>query len=320
MKKVLISGGTGQDGSYLAELLLDKGYDVHGIIRRSSVFNTARIDHIIDQLHLYHGDITDGCFITSLILNGDFDEVYHLAAQSHVRVSFDNPVFTSDVTGTGTAIMLEAIRISKKKDTRFYFAGSSEMFGNEPSPQNEETPLAPCSPYGCAKVYGYWMTKNYREGYGMHCSTGILFNHESPRRGETFVTRKISRAAARISLGLQDKLKLGNITAYRDWGYAPDFVKAMWMMVQKDYADDYVIATGKSHSVKDYLEKTFSYFGLDYKKYVEFDKKYLRPNEVDYLRGDSTKAQNELGWTPTVTFDNLVEIMAKDAYENCSYN
>ena len=320
MKKVLISGVTGQDGSYLAELLLDKGYDVHGIIRRSSVFNTARIDHIIDQLHLYHGDITDGCFITSLILNGDFDEVYHLAAQSHVRVSFDNPVFTSEVTGTGTAIMLEAIRISKKKDTRFYFAGSSEMFGNEPSPQNEETPLAPCSPYGCAKVYGYWMTKNYREGYGMHCSTGILFNHESPRRGETFVTRKISRAAARISLGLQDKLKLGNITAYRDWGYAPDFVKAMWMMVQKDYADDYVIATGKSHSVKDYLEKTFSYFGLDYKKYVEFDKKYLRPNEVDYLRGDSTKARKELGWTPTVTFDNLVEIMAKDAYENCSYN
>jgi len=319
MKKVLITGITGQDSSYLAELLLEKGYEVHGIIRRASTFNTDRIDHIINDLKLSHGDITDGCFIASTILRTSFDEIYHLAAQSHVRVSFDNPVFTNEVTGTGTAIILEAIRMSGNKNTRFYFAGSSEMFGNAPSPQNEETPMIPQSPYGCAKCYGYWMTKNYREGYEMHCSTGILFNHESPRRGETFVTRKISQAAARIKLGLQKDITLGNIESYRDWGYAPDYVEAMWMMLQQDKPDDYVIATGEAHSVKEFLEETFMYFDLDYRDYLKFDDKYFRPTEVNYLWGDSTKAQKRLGWKPKVTFNELVNIMAKDAYENCTY-
>jgi len=311
-KKALITGITGQDASYLAEFLLKKNYEVHGVLRRSSVFNTERIDHILNDLTCFHGDITDGSFMTGLILKGEYDEIYHLAAQSHVKVSFDNPVFTSDVTGTGTAIILESIRLSG--GGKFYFAGSSEMFGSSPPPQNEQTPMIPQSPYGCSKTYGYMMTRNYREGYGIHACTGILFNHESPRRGETFVTRKISNAAARIKLGLQNELRLGNLDAKRDWGYAPDFVRAMWMMLQND-PDDYVIATGESHTVKEFLEETFLYFGLDYREYVKFDERYLRPCEVDYLLGDATKAKEKLGWEPEVKFDQLVEIMAGEAYE-----
>jgi GDPmannose 4,6-dehydratase len=245
-------------------------------------------------------------------LKEQYDEIYHLAAQSHVRVSFDNPVFTSDVTGIGTAVILESMRLLG--GGKFYFAGSSEMFGSSPPPQNEQTPMIPQSPYGCSKVYGYNMTKNYREGYGLHACTGILFNHESPRRGETFVTRKISNAAARIKLGIQDNLVLGNLDAKRDWGYSPDFVKAMWMMLQADKPDDYVIATGETHTVREFLEKTFEYFDLNYKDYVKFDEKYLRPTEVDVLLGNPNKAKLILGWEPEVKFDELVEIMAKESY------
>lgn len=304
---------TGQDGSYLAELLLGNGYDVHGVIRRASTFNTGRIDHIIDKLHLYHGDITDGSFIASLIIWGQFDEIYHLAAQSHVKVSFDNPVFTSDVTGTGTATILESIRISRKRDTKFYFAGSSEMFGNEPSPQNEKTRMTPVSPYGCAKVYGYHMSRAYRQGYGMFCCCGILFNHESPRRGKTFVTRKITRAASAIKNGFQDNLVLGNINACRDWGWAPDFVKAMYMMLQQEKPSDYVIATGEAHSVGEFMKKSFEFFNLDWTNYVEFNQKYMRPNEVHFLMGDAAKARSDLAWRPSVTFDKLVERMCVEA-------
>jgi len=266
-------------------------------------------------LHLYHGDVTDGSFITSLIYNNDFNEIYHLAAQSHVMVSFENPVFTSDVTGTGAAVMLEAIRTKGDKNTRFYFAGSSELFGNEPAPQDEETPIVPRSPYGCSKAYGYWMTKNYREGYGLHCSNGILFNHESPRRGKTFLTRKVALAAARISLGLQDTLTLGNMNASRDWGYAPDFVEAMWMMLQQDKADDYVIATGETHSVEEFVDIAFKCFNLDWHKYVKIDPKYFRPTEVNYLKGNPDKARKVLGWVNKTSFKDLVDIMCKSALQ-----
>jgi GDPmannose 4,6-dehydratase len=314
-KKALITGITGQDGSYLAELLLSKGYLVHGLIRRSSTFNTDRIDHIYTDPHdpqsklfLHYGDITDSGQLSNLIYNIQPDEIYHLAAQSHVRVSFDMPEFTADVTAVGTTRLLEAIRRSGIK-TKFYQASSSEMFGDAPAPQNEETAFKPRSPYAAAKVYSHWMVKNYREGYGMFACNGILFNHESPRRGETFVTKKITRALARIKLGLQDKLYLGNLEAKRDWGYAPDYVEAMWLMLQQEKPDDYVIATGETHSVKEFLEEAFRYAGSDWNDYVEIDPRYFRPLEVDFLQGDASKAKKKLGWEPKVTFDGLIKIM-----------
>ena len=322
MKKALITGITGQDGSYLAEFLLEKGYEVHGLIRRSSTFNTERIDHIYTDPHdpksklfLHYGDITDSGQLTHLIYNIQPNEIYHLGAQSHVRVSFDMPEFTGDVTGIGTTRMLEAVRRSGIK-TRFYQASSSEMFGDTPPPQNEETPFRPRSPYGAAKVYAYWMVRNFREGYGMFTVNGILFNHESPRRGETFVTRKITRALARIKFGLQDKLFLGNLEAKRDWGYAPDFVEAMWLMLQREEPDDYVIATGEAHSVKEFLQEAFRYAGMDWKKYVEIDKRYLRPLEVELLQGDSSKAKRNLNWGPKVRFKDLVKIMVDADMKN----
>lgn len=322
MKRALITGITGQDGSYLAEFLLEKGYEVHGLIRRSSTFNTERIDHIYADPHdpkaklfLHYGDITDSGQLTNLIYNIQPDEIYHLAAQSHVRVSFDMPEFTGDVTGIGTTRLLESIRRSGIK-TRFYQASSSEMFGDAPPPQNEETPFRPRSPYSAAKVYAYWMVKNYREGYGMFAVNGILFNHESPRRGETFVTRKITRALARIKFGLQDKLYLGNLEAKRDWGYAPDFVEAMWLMLQQDVPDDYVIATGETHSVREFLEEAFGYTGLDWKKYMEIDKRYFRPLEVEFLQGDASKARKKLKWEPKVKFKELVKIMVDADIKN----
>lgn len=315
MKKALITGITGQDGSYLAEFLLEKGYEVHGLIRRSSTFNTERIDHIyVDpheagvRLFLHYGDITDSGQLTNLIYNIQPNEIYHLGAQSHVRVSFDMPEFTGDVTGLGTTRMLEAIRRSGIK-TRFYQASSSEMFGDSPAPQNEDTPFRPRSPYSAAKVYAHWMVRNYREGYGMFAVNGILFNHESPRRGETFVTRKITRALARIKYGIEDKLYLGNLEAKRDWGYAPDFVEAMWLMLQQDKPDDYVIATGETHSVREFLEEAFGYAGLDWKKYVEIDQRYFRPLEVGFLQGDASKAKKKLGWEAKVGFKELVRMM-----------
>jgi GDPmannose 4,6-dehydratase len=315
MKRALITGITGQDGSYLAELLLSKDYEVHGLIRRSSTFNTDRIDHIYmdphdpkSKLFLHYGDLNDAGQLTNLICNLKPDEIYHLGAQSHVRVSFDMPEFTGDVTGLGTTRMLEAIRRSGIR-TRFYQASSSEMFGDSPPPQSEQTPFKPRSPYGAAKVYAYWMVRNYREGYGMFAVNGILFNHESSRRGETFVTRKITRALARIKYGLEDKLYLGNLEAKRDWGYAPDFVEAMWLMLQQDKPDDYVIATGETHSVREFLEVAFGYAGLDWKKYVEIDKRYLRPLEVEFLQGDASKAKRKLNWEPKVRFKELVRIM-----------
>lgn len=321
-KRALITGITGQDGSYLAEFLLEKGYEVHGLIRRSSTFNTERIDHIYTDPHdpksrlfLHYGDITDSGQLTHLIYNIQPDEIYHLAAQSHVRVSFDMPEFTGDVTGIGTTRMLEAIRRSGIK-TRFYQASSSEMFGDSAPPQNEETPFRPRSPYGTAKVYAYWMVRNYREGYGMFAVNGILFNHESPRRGETFVTRKITRALARIKLGLQDKLFLGNLDAKRDWGYAPDFVEAMWLMLQREEPEDYVIATGEAHSVREFLQEAFGYAGMDWKKYVEMDQRYLRPLEVELLQGDSSKAKRSLNWEPKVRFKDLVKIMVDADIKN----
>ena len=322
MKKALITGITGQDGSYLAEFLLEKGYKVHGLIRRSSTFNTERIDHIYADPHdlkaklfLHYGDITDSGQLTNLIYNIQPDEIYHLAAQSHVRVSFDMPEFTGDVTGIGTTRLLESIRRSGIK-TRFYQASSSEMFGDAPPPQNEETPFRPRSPYGAAKVYAYWMVRNCREGYGMFTVNGILFNHESPRRGETFVTRKITRALARIKIGLQDKLYLGNLEAKRDWGYAGDYVEAMWLMLQQDVPDDYVIATGETHSVREFLEEAFKYAGLDWKKYMEIDKRYFRPLEVEFLQGDASKARKKLKWEPKVKFKELVKIMVDADIKN----
>ena len=314
-QKALITGITGQDGSYLADLLLNKGYEVHGLIRRSSTFNTHRLDHIyVDphdpegKLYLHYGDLNDGGQLSNLVYNIHPDEIYHLGAQSHVRVSFDMPEFTGDITGLGTTRILEAIRRSGIK-TRFYQASSSEMFGDAPAPQNEDTPFWPRSPYAAAKVYAYWMVRNYREGYNMFACNGILFNHESPLRGETFVTRKITRALARIKFGLQDKLYLGNLDAKRDWGYAPDYVKAMWLMLQQDDPQDFVIATGQSHSVKEFLEEAFSYADLDWKEYVEIDPRYFRPTEVELLLGDAGRAKKILGWKPEVGFKELVRLM-----------
>ena len=341
-KRALITGITGQDGSYLAELLLSKGYEVHGIMRRSSTFNTERIDHIYADPHdpkvrlfLHYGDLNDSGQFSNLIYNLKPDEVYHLGAQSHVRVSFDMPEYTGNITGLGTTRILEAIRRSGIK-TRFYQASSSEMFGTSSPPQNEETPFRPQSPYGAAKLYAYWLVKNHRDGYGMYAVNGILFNHESPRRGETFVTRKITRAVARIKYGLEDKLYLGNLNAERDWGYAGDFVEAMWIMLQQREPDDYVIATGESHSVREFVELAFAHAGLEIEwkgkgvsekgvirgrsssfpaslkrgyPIIEIDPRYFRPTEVESLRGDYSKARKKLGWEPRVSFKELVKMM-----------
>lgn len=314
-KRALITGVTGQDGSYLAELLLSKDYEVHGLIRRSSTFNTDRIDHIYTDPHdpksklfLHYGDLNDSGQLSNLIYNLHPDEIYHLGAQSHVRVSFDMPEYTGDVTGIGTTRMLEAVRRSGIK-TRFYQASSSEMFGDSPPLQNETTPFRPRSPYAAAKVYSYWMVRNYREGYKLFAVNGILFNHESPRRGETFVTRKITKALARIKMGLEDKIYLGNLKAKRDWGYAKDFVGAMWVMLQQDEPDDYVIATGESHSVEEFLEEAFGYVGLDWRGYVEIDPRYLRPTDVGFLQGDASKAKRKLNWEPKVKFKELIRMM-----------
>jgi GDPmannose 4,6-dehydratase len=315
MKKALVTGITGQDGSYLTELLISKGYAVWGIIRRSSSFNTGRIDHIYQDPHdqspkmrLVYGDLNDASSLNKVIRTVEPDEIYHLGAQSHVRVSFDVPEYTGEITGLGTVRLLEAIRETGVK-TKFYQASSSEMFGGAPPPQSEKTPFVPRSPYAAAKVYAHWMTVNYREGYGLHACNGILFNHESPRRGETFVSRKITRAAARIKLGLQEKLFLGNLDAKRDWGYAGDYVEAMWLMLQQAEPDDFVIATGETHSVRDFLDEAFGYIGLDWNKYVEIDPRYYRPTEVDVLLGDSSKARKKLGWQPKVRFQELVRMM-----------
>ena len=315
MRKALITGITGQDGSYLAEFLLKKGYEVHGLIRRASTFNTERIDHLYTDPHdpttkiyLHYGDLSDSGQLTNLIYNIQPEEVYHLGAQSHVRVSFDMPEYTGDITGIGTIRMLEAIRRSGIK-TNFYQASSSEMFGDSPPPQSETTPFRPRSPYGAAKVYAFWMVANYREAYSIFACNGILFNHESPRRGETFVTRKITRSLARIKLGLERKVYLGNLDARRDWGYAGDYVEAMWLMLQQDEPDDYVIATGESHSVREFLEEAFSYQGLNWKDYVEIDPRYFRPTDVGYLEGDASKARKRLKWQPKVHFKELVKLM-----------
>ena len=318
MKRALITGITGQDGSYLAELLLEKGYEVHGLIRRASTFNTSRIDHLYRdphqenmRLHLHHGDLTDAMALVSLLDRLKPDEIYHLAAQSHVRVSFEIPVATGEIDGVGTLRLLEAIRHSGLTETvRLYQASSSEMYGKvAETPQSETTPFRPRSPYACAKVYAYWLVSNYREAYGIHASNGILFNHESPRRGETFVTRKITRAATRIKLGLQEKLFLGNLEARRDWGYAAEYVEAMWRMVQQDEPDDFVIATGETHSVKEFCEAAFSRLDLDWKEHVEIDSRYQRPLEVDLLVGDSSKARARLEWEPRIRFTELVSLM-----------
>ena len=314
-KTALITGITGQDGSYLAELLLAKGYEVHGLIRRSSSFNTARIDHVYEdpqsaerQLRLHHGDLHDGAGLVSLLARVRPDEVYHLGAQSHVRVSFDMPVYTGDVTGLATVQLLEAIRCVGLA-TRFYQASSSEMFGASCPPQNEDTYFHPRSPYGVAKVYGYWITRNYREAYGMFAVNGILFNHESPRRGETFVTRKITRAVARIQAGLQEHLYLGNLNAVRDWGYAPEYVEAMWRMLQVDEPTDFVVATGTAHTVGDFVRISFEHAGLDWEHHVRFDERYLRPAEVDSLIGDAGKAERVLGWRAATTTPELARLM-----------
>jgi GDPmannose 4,6-dehydratase len=319
MKRALLTGVTGQDGSYLAELLLSKGYEVHGLIRRASTFNTDRIDHLYEDPHdkgarffLHHGDLTDGSALRRIFDKIQPDEVYNLAAQSHVRVSFDEPEYTADVVGLGTVRLLECLRDYAEHHgsaVRFYQAGSSEMFGAVAAPQNESTPFYPRSPYGISKVAAHWFCINYREAYGLFISNGILFNHESPRRGETFVTRKITRAVGRIRLGLQDKLYLGNLEAKRDWGFAADYTEAMWLMLQQPKADDFVVATGESHSVLEFVERAFEYAGLDWKQHVETDPRYLRPTEVDHLQGDATKAQRVLGWRPTVDFDKLVRMM-----------
>jgi GDPmannose 4,6-dehydratase len=314
-KRALITGITGQDGSYLTELLLGKGYEVHGIIRRASTFNTNRIDHIYQEphgggrrLYLHYGDLSVGEQLSNLVYNMRPDEIYHLGAQSHVRVSFDAPEFTGDITGLGTTRILEAVRKSGIK-CRFYQAGSSEMFGSAPPPQNEDTPFHPRSPYGAAKVYSHWMTVNYREAYGMFSANGILFNHESPRRGETFVTRKITRALARIHAGTQSKLYLGNLDARRDWGYAPEYVEGMWRILQQEDPSDYVLGTGEAHTVREFLDESFGYLDRDWSEYVELDPRYLRPSEVDYLLGDASKAHRELGWEPKINFKELVRIM-----------
>lgn len=318
MKRALITGITGQDGSYLAEFLLGKGYEVHGIIRRSSSFNTGRILHLFKDLHepdvrlvLHYGELTDGTRLEKLIEKIGPDEVYNLGAQSHVRVSFDEPVYTVDVVGLGSLRMLEAIRnAAGNQKVRYYQASSSEMYGDvREVPQRETTPFYPRSPYACAKVYAYWQTVNYREAYGMHASNGILFNHESPRRGETFVTRKITRGIARILSGKDRKIYLGNLDAKRDWGFAGDYAEAMWLMLQQDTPDDYVIATGETRSVRDFLDHAFRRVGLDWSDYVEFDPRYLRPAEVNLLVGDASHARTRLGWTPRTSFDQLVQLM-----------
>ena len=316
MKKALITGITGQDGSYLAELLLAKDYEVHGIIRRASTFNTERINHLYEDPHingvrlfLHYGDIADSTNLIKLLYRIQPDEIYHLAAQSHVRVSFDIPEYTGDVTALGTIRILEAIRETGLR-AKFYQASSSELFGKvRETPQSETTPFHPRSPYGVAKLYSYWATVNYRESYGMFACNGILFNHESPRRGETFVTRKITRAAARIKMGVQDKLYLGNLDAQRDWGYAKEYVEAMWLMLQQDEPDDYVIATGKTHSVQKFVSEAFSCVGLDWREFIEIDPKYYRPAEVDCLIGDPTKAKNKLGWESETQFKDLVRLL-----------
>ncbi|MDE0776521.1 MAG: GDP-mannose 4,6-dehydratase [Nocardioides sp.] len=315
MKKALITGITGQDGSYLAELLLGKGYEVHGLIRRASTFNTSRIDHLYQDPHesdarlfLHYGDLSDGARLVTLMAEIRPDEVYNLAAQSHVRVSFDEPEHTGDTTGVGAMRLLEAVRMTGVQ-CRYYQASSSEMFGATPPPQNEETPFYPRSPYGAAKVYAYWVTKNYREGYGMYAVNGILFNHESPRRGETFVTRKITRAVARIKAGVQDNVYLGNLDAVRDWGYAAEYVEGMWRMLQADEPDDFVLATGGNFTVRDFVVTAFEHAGLDWEKHVRFDERYLRPTEVDALVGDASKAEAKLGWKATVQTDELARIM-----------
>ena len=315
MKKALITGITGQDGSYLTELLLGKGYEVYGIIRRSSSFHTGRIDHLYRDPHeqpalkLIYGDLTDGSDLATVVNEIQPDEVYNLGAQSHVRVSFDMPIYTADVDALGTLRLLEAIR-TIKNHPRFYQASSSEMYGKVvETPQTEETPFYPRSPYGCAKAYGYWQTVNYREAYDLFACNGILFNHESPRRGETFVTRKITRAATRIKLGLQKELYLGNVDAKRDWGFAGDYVEAMWLMLQQDAPDDYVVATGETHSVREFLDEVFGHLDLDWTEYVKKDPKYFRPTEVDFLLGDPGKAKKELGWQPKVTFKELAQMM-----------
>jgi GDPmannose 4,6-dehydratase len=314
-KRALLTGLTGQDGSYLAEFLLSKGYEVHGIIRRSSSFNTGRIEHLFHDPHeegtklfSHYGDLSDPVSLARLIYELQPQEIYNLGAQSHVRVSFDIPEYTFDITGGGTLRLLEAIR-DADVTARFYQASSSEIFGSSPPPQNERTPFHPRSPYAVAKVASYWYTVNYREAYGMFAVNGILFNHESPRRGETFVTRKITRAVARIKAGLQTKLYMGNLEAERDWGYAPDFVEAMWLMLQADAPDDYVVATGEKHSVREALEIAFAHAGLNAEEHVEIDSRYFRPAEVDALLGDASKAHQQLGWEPTVRFQELIELM-----------
>jgi GDPmannose 4,6-dehydratase len=316
MKKALITGITGQDGSYLAELLLAQGYEVHGLIRKASTFNTRRIDHIYRdphngekvQLYLHYGDLSNTGNLADLIYSIQPDEIYNLAAQSHVRVSFDLPVYTGDITGLGTVRILEAVRKSGVK-SRFYQASTSELFGSAKPPQSEETPFIPRSPYAAAKLYAYWITRNYREGYDLFAGNGILFNHESPRRGETFVTRKITMAIAAILAGKQDTLYLGNLDAKRDWGYAPDYVAAMWKMLQQENAEDYVIGTGETHSVREFLDESFGYVNLDWHEFVKIDPRYYRPTEVDVLQADPTKAINKLGWEPRVFFKDLVRIM-----------
>ncbi len=315
-KRALITGITGQDGSYLTELLLDKGYEVHGIIRRSSSFNTQRIDHLYTDPHqpgtrlfLHYGDLIDGTGLREILTRVQPDEVYNLGAQSHVKVSFDQPVYTVKADAVGTIRLLEAIR-DTGLDTKFYQASSSEMYGKVTEvPQTETTPFYPRSPYGCAKAFSFWQTVNYREAYGLFAANGILFNHESPRRGQTFVTRKITRAATRIKEGLQEKLYLGNLDAKRDWGFAGDYVEAMWLMLQQEKSDDYVIATGQTHSIREFLDLAFKRVGLDWNKYVEIDKRYLRPTEVDLLRGDPSKARKVLGWEPKVGFEQLAAMM-----------
>ncbi len=321
-KKALITGITGQDGSYLSELLLEKGYEVHGIIRRASTINTDRIDHLYEDPHsasarlfLHYGDLTDGTTLRRILEEVQPIEIYNLGAQSHVRVSFDSPEYTADAVGMGTLRLLEAIRDYRQRtgiEVRYYQAGSSEMYGKvQHVPQSETTPFYPRSPYACAKVYAHWQTINYRESYGMFACNGILFNHESPRRGETFVTRKITRALARIVAGQQDKIYMGNLDAKRDWGYAKDYVKAMWLMLQQDEPDDYVVATGETYSVRDFLDVAFGRVNLNWQDYVAFDERYLRPAEVELLIGDPTKAKTKLGWEPSVTFTELVHLMVE---------
>jgi GDPmannose 4,6-dehydratase len=321
MKRALVTGITGQDGSYLAELLLSKGYEVHGLVRRSSSFNTDRIDHLYKDFHdphariyLHYGDLSVSGHLTDLIYTIRPQEIYHLGAQSHVRVSFDMPEYTGDVTGLGTLRLLEAIRKTGVQ-ARFYQASSSEMFGAAPAPQSETTPFEPQSPYACAKVYAYYVARNYRKAYNLFACNGILFNHESPRRGETFVTRKITRAATRIKLGLQEKLYLGNLEAKRDWGFARDYVEAMWLMMQQEEPDDYVVATGETHSVREFAQKVFGKLDLAYEKFVEIDRRYFRPTEVNLLLGDAGKAKKRLGWEPKIKFEQLIDMMIQEDME-----